>query len=183
MPDFSGFQLGMSSRFRTSHPDRNPKDIVLTPTEWARDIVAHFAPTGLCLDPCRGASAFYDVLPEPKTWCEITEGVDFFDFSDRVDWIISNPPYSLFDRWLDHSLEIAENIVYLVPVNKFLSSLQKLDKVYRYGGIAHIRYYGTGRDAGFPFGFPVGAVHLRRHYTGPMGISWYASISPIQQKD
>ncbi|MCZ7862699.1 hypothetical protein O9X98_15090 [Agrobacterium salinitolerans] len=159
-------------------PEQNPNDVVFTPVEWAKDIVAFFQPSGICLDPCRGESAFFDQLPEPKLWCEIAEGVDFFRFHEKVDWIISNPPYSLFSRWLDHSLELADHIVYLIPVNKLLSSLQKLHKVYRFGGIVHIRYYGTGRDAGFPFGFPVGAVYLKRHYTGPMEISWYPAADP-----
>lgn len=158
--------------------EQNPNDVVFTPVEWAKDIVAFFQPSGTCLDPCRGESAFFDQLPEPKLWCEIVEGVDFFRFHEKVDWIISNPPYSLFSRWLDHSLELADHIVYLIPVNKLLSSLQKLHKVYRFGGIVHIRYYGTGRDAGFPFGFPVGAVYLKRHYTGPMEISWYPAAAP-----
>ena len=161
----------------------NPNDIVYTPTEWARDIVEFFKPEGVCLDPCRGASAFYDVLPEPKKWCEIAEGVDFFEFDEKVDWIISNPPYSTFARWLDHTLDLdPAHIVYLIPVNKLLSSLDKLHKVYRYGGIAHIRYYGTGRDAGFPFGFPVGAVYLKRGYSGPVEISWYGNASPVSGK-
>lgn len=168
----------MAKRFQTSNPDRNPEDIVYTPTAWAEDMVDFFQPSGICLDPCRGGSVFYDRLPEPKLWCEITEGVDFFDFTGKVDWIVSNPPYSLFSRWLDHSLDIADNVVYLIPVNKVMSSLQKLHQIYAYGGIAHIRYYGKGRDAGFPFGFPVGAIHLKRGYDGPCGISWLPSAAP-----
>jgi hypothetical protein len=169
----------MASRFRTDKVDHNPQDLVFTPGEWARDIVAFFEPIGMCLDPCRGGSVFYDLLPSPKHWCEIREGRNFFDFHERVDWIVSNPPYSIFDEWLDHSLKIADNAVYLIPVNKILSSLKKLETIYRYGGIAHIRYYGSGRDAGFPFGFPVGAIHLKRNYSGPMGISSYPGVLSI----
>lgn len=169
----------MAGRYHTQNPDRNPNDVVYTPAAWAEDMVSFFKPEGLCLDPCRGGSVFYDLLPEPRLWCEIEEGRDFFDFDTNVDWIVSNPPYSLFSRWLDHSLRIADNIVYLIPVNKLLSSIQKMHRVYEYGGIAHIRYYGTGRDAGFPFGFPVGAVHLKKDYTGnSMGISWYSDAAP-----
>lgn len=162
----------------TTSRTQNENDIVFTPLPWARDVVSFFKPEGVCLDPCRGQSAFYDALPEPKRWCEITEGVDFFEFKDKVDWIVSNPPYSIFSKWLDHSLGLADHIVYLIPVNKLLSSLQKLHKVYRFGGIAHIRYYGTGRDAGFPFGFPVGAVYMKRGHEGPVEISWYQEARP-----
>jgi hypothetical protein len=150
-----------------------PEDVVYTPRAVAEDIVDFFKPTGVCLDPCRGTGVFYELLPEPKTWCEIADGVDFFSHVDKADWIVSNPPYSIFDKWLTHSLTIADNIVYLIPVNKLMSSLKKLRRVYDYGGISHIRYYGTGRSIGFPFGFPVGAVYMKRGYVGDMGISFY----------
>jgi len=157
-----------------------PEDVVYTPTEIAEDMIDFFNPSGDCLDPCMGGGVFYDLLPEPRWWCEIAHGLDFFDWTIRVDWIISNPPYSIFDQFLTHSLKIADNIVYLIPVNKLLSSLTKLRRVYEYGGIKHIRYYGAGRTIGFPFGFPVGAVYLKRGYKGPMEISSFEDVLPIQ---
>jgi len=33
-----------------------------------------------------------------KDWCEITEGKDIFEYAGMVDWIVSNPPYSLLDK-------------------------------------------------------------------------------------
>jgi hypothetical protein len=149
----------------------NPNDIVMTPVEVAKDIINFFKPSGTILDPCRGQGAFYDNLPGDKIWCELSEGVDFFKFNQKVDWIISNPPYSVFDKWLVHSLLLADNIVYLIPVNKVMSSLVKLKQIYEFGGIRHIRYYGTGRFIGFPFGFPVGAVHMQRGYKGSIEVS------------
>jgi hypothetical protein len=157
-----------------------PEDVVYTPWRIAEDMVDFFDPSGECLDPCLGSGVFYELLPEPRWWCEIAQGVDFFDWKLPVDWIISNPPYSIFDQFLTHSLKIADNIVYLIPVNKLLSSLTKLRRVYEYGGIKHIRYYGTGRTIGFPFGFPVGAVYLKRGYKGPMEISSFEDVLPIQ---
>lgn len=59
------------------------------------------------LDPFKGNGAFYDWLPT-KEWCEIDEGRDFFDYNKPVDWIVSNPPYSIFDAVLDHSFDIPE---------------------------------------------------------------------------
>lgn len=73
------------------------------------------------LDPFRGTGAFFNNFPEytDKRWCEIDNGRDFFDCTDKVDWIISNPPYSIFDAVLDHSFDIADNVVYLVPCPRF----------------------------------------------------------------
>ena len=41
------------------------KDIVMTPVYLAKNIIEHFEPTGLILDPCRGEGAFYDNY----NWC------------------------------------------------------------------------------------------------------------------
>lgn len=154
----------------------NPNDVVHTPKKWAADMIEHFKPEGLTLDPCRGKGAFYDQLTGDKLWCEISEGVDFFKFTQNVDWIISNPPFSTFGPWLDHSLTLASDVVYLIPVNKIFSSIVKLNKIRLWGGIPHIRYYGSGRDLGFPFGFAVGAVHMKKGYSGPISISWYNDV-------
>ena len=70
----------------------NPADVVPTQQWIADDIVQHFQPKGICLDPCRGDGVFYQRLPAGSLWCEIREGRDFFDFNDRVDWCMSNPP-------------------------------------------------------------------------------------------
>ena len=84
-------------------------DVVLTPDAIAADVVGHFRPTGRMLDPCRGAGAFWKHMPEAE-WCECREGRDFFAWYEKVDWIVSNPPYSNFGAWMRHSLEIADNM-------------------------------------------------------------------------
>lgn len=150
----------------------NPNDVVYTPEWIALDMIKHFKPEGIILDPCSGGGVFFNNLEGNKYFCEIEKGVDFFDFELPVRWIISNPPYSIFDEWLTHSLPLADEVCYLIPVNKLLSSYKKLQEVYKWGGIKHIRYYGSGRKIGFPFGFPVGAVHLSKNYKGEVGISF-----------
>lgn len=151
----------------------NPNDVVLTPVEVAVDILQHFNPTGRQLDPCKGEGAFYDNMTGDRHWCEISKGVDFFTQSGRFDWIVSNPPYSSFTPFLCHSLMLADNVVYLIPLNKIFSSKAKLQLIRSWGGVKHIRHYGSGRDVGFPFGFAVGAVHFERGYRGPIHESWY----------
>lgn len=151
-----------------------PSDVVYTPVETAADIVAHFAPTGLCLDPCYGDGAFYRAFPAgvEKDWCEIERGRDFFHYRRPVDWIIGNPPYSILRPWLQHSFSLADDIVYLIPLVKPFQSLSIIQAIQAYGGIREKYVLGTGRSLGFPFGFPVGAVHFRRGYTGPTGMTF-----------
>ena len=151
----------------------NISDKVYTPDDVAEDIVRFFAPTGSILEPCKGGGAFLKHLPTDTLWCEIDEGVDFFDFDQKVEWIVTNPPYSTFDKWLTRSLEIASDIVFLIPVPKLMASYNKMNEVYEWGGIAHIRYYASGRKMGFPFGFPVAAFHLKKGYTGSIETTFF----------
>lgn len=146
------------------------KDVVFTPAPLAKDIVQYYRPRGLCLDPCRGNGAFYDLLPAGSDWCEITEGRDFYGWDCMYDWIVSNPPFSHYSEWLRHSMKLAENIVYLMPVYKVFASNKFLDDLFAWGGIAHIRRYGTGTQWGFMFGHALAAVHYQKGYRG--GTSW-----------
>lgn len=139
------------------------KDIVYTPDWLVRDMVSHFSPSGEILEPCAGDGAFLAYLPNAQ-WCEIEKGVDFYARSKRVDWIIGNPPYSHLLAWIRHSFKIADNIVYLMPLHRVFASAEFLADLYAWGGVVEIRLYGTGTDAGFPFGHALGAVHYRAKF-------------------
>src|SRR3546814_3116151 len=99
-------------------PEKNSpdKDVVMTPFELAKEIIEHYKPTGVILDPCKGTGAF-----TVDKWCEITEGKDFFNYKEKVDWIITNPPWSKFKEFLIHSMHLSENIVFLSPINHFIT--------------------------------------------------------------
>ena len=157
------------------------QDVVLTPDKIAADIIAHFKPSGRILDPCKGDGAFADKMPGCD-WCESRLGRDFFAWYDQVDWIVSNPPYSIFSEWLEHSLKIANDIVYLIPLAKVFNSEPRLREIMRVGGIMETRHYGSGTDCGFPFGFPCGAVHIRKGYRGPMAWSFYSANKFISRE-
>jgi hypothetical protein len=131
----------------------------------AKWIINYFKPTGRCLEPCAGDNAFFDLMPEPKARLEIKDGLDFFDFHEPVDWIITNPPYSVFDAFLTHSFEVAENVVLFCSLAKLFKS-QKTDRIVQsYGGIKEIVQMGGGSTHGFPVGFPVGCIHYKRGYS------------------
>ena len=93
----------------------------MTPVETAVDVINHFGPTGTILDPCRGTGAFYDNFPTTcqNDWCELSEGKDFFDYNDKVDWIVTNPPWSKIKPFIIHSMTIADDIVYLISINHY----------------------------------------------------------------
>lgn len=141
-------------------------DIVYTPEPVAEGIVRWLNPTGKCLDPCKGDGAFLKYMPEGSDYCEIREGKDFFEYNGRVDWIIGNPPYSIFEEFLIKSFEIADNVAYLVPTNKVFQRQIIMERINKYGGIKGMIIYGSGQLLDFPFGFSVGLFHFQKGYKG-----------------
>lgn len=155
-------------------------DIVYTPAWVVTDMVNHFQPVGRILDPCRGLGVFTDAMPTAE-WCEITDGRDFFDWTSHVDWVVSNPPYSLTRPWFKHSYAVADNLLYLVPLRNVFSGYGFLREIDEYGGIVEIRVYGTGGKLGFPMGNAVGAFHIQRGYVGATQFSYFdQAIEPLR---
>jgi hypothetical protein len=137
-------------------------DMVMTNPSTAKFIMDFFWPSGRVLDPCKGSGAFYDAIPAHclPSWCEITKGVDFFEHLEAVDWIVTNPPYSIFDHFLKHSLKLAQNVVFFCPLAKAFKSKSIMDIVESSGfQLATVIDMGGGGHHGFNFGFPVGALH------------------------
>ncbi len=141
-------------------------DIVYTPVHVSKHIIDWLNPKGKCLDPCKGDGAFYNYMPADKDYCEITEDKDFFNYNKKVEWVIGNPPYSIFEEFLQKGFEIADNVSYLVPTNKIFQRQIIMDMITKYGGIKSIIIYGSGQLIDFPFGFSVGNFHFEKGYKG-----------------
>lgn len=156
---------------RTAHLN-NYSDVHYTEEQVAFDIIQHFNPSGVCLEPFRGAGAFTKWLPPDTAWCEIQEGRNFFDFDTPVDWIVTNPPFSNLTQVMEHAFKLADNCVFLIPISKYWSSAPRLAAVKNYGGVAEIHHMGTGRSIGFDIGFPFAAMHFKRGYQGAIRESW-----------
>lgn len=152
----------------------DPGDVVYTPDWVAKDMVDFFKPTGRILEPCAGDGVFLKYLPPKTEWCEIEKGRDFFSWRERVDWIVGNPPFKQFYEFMLHSFEIADNIVYLLPIDKPFNVFLTHKMIYEKGGIVHLRCYGDGRTIGIPeIHRPATAIHFQRGYTGGMFTSFY----------
>ena len=145
----------------------NPADVVYTPDYVSKHIVELLNPVGRCLDPCKGDGAFFKYLPNGSEYCELDEGTDFLLHDNGTyDWIIGNPPYSIFDKFLYKGFDIAENVSFLVPTNKVFQRQVIMDAISNWGGIKSIVVYGSGQKIGFPFGFSVGNFHFQKGYKG-----------------
>jgi len=141
------------------------EDRVMTPISLAKKLVEHFKPNGIILEPCKGTGVFLAVLPENTLWCEIEEGKDFFDFNDKVDWIITNPPYSLMRKFMQHSMKVSDNIVFLTTINHLWLKARLRDVKEANFGIKEIVIFETPKSFP-PSGFQIGAFYLKRNYLG-----------------
>ena len=84
-------------------------DVIYTPKPLAQVMIdlCDIKPNDKVLDPSRGGGAFFDNFPEcNKDYCEITEDKDFFKYDKEVNIIIGNPPYSLWTKWLEHTIKL-----------------------------------------------------------------------------
>ena len=150
---------------------------VMTPLWCAKDMVTVFRPAGHILEPCLGDGVFLAALKSANwtqiDYCEIDQGKDFLSWTTPVNWIITNPPYNLTRPFARHAFEIADDVVFLVPIRNVFSGFGFIEEIFKFGGMPHVRVYGTGGSLGFPMGNAIGAMHFQRDYRGPTRWSFY----------
>ncbi|MDH5747699.1 MAG: hypothetical protein OEY85_00150 [Rhodospirillales bacterium] len=144
---------------------RDVPDDYSTPEPLAKWVVEHFKPSGRILDPCCGEGIFLKLMPGAD-WCEKNKGRDFFAYKQHVDWIIANPPYNLRLEFLQKSIELAEDIVFViqVPTMFFKSKLDMLKE--GSFGIREIVLIDHPPAPWPQFQTQLGVVHMKKHYNG-----------------
>ncbi len=126
-----------------------PDDEFYTPPALAQQLVSlvEIADGDVLLDAAIGTGAFFGCYPSATTnlWTD-----DFHNFTRQVDWIVTNPPYSDIDRWLEHSCQLCrKGFAYLLGIDNltprriefceeggFGISTVHLCKVFRWYGIS-----------------------------------------------
>jgi len=96
-----------------------PNDVFLTPLPLAKIAIDMVGRTdGNWLDPFKATGNYYNQFPDTcnKDYTEITEDLNFFEYyNEEVDVICSNPPYSLINEVLEHSVKLNPKIInYLI---------------------------------------------------------------------
>lgn len=120
-------------------------DIYYTPLPVVKRMIemCDINPDMSVLDPCYGAGAFYENLPDcNKSWCEIEKGIDFFENNNKYDLVIGNPPFSLWNKWLEHTIKITDKFCYIFGALNFTEP--RLRKIQKAGfGITKIHMIGV----------------------------------------
>ena len=113
----------MSSKICHSINSRKTaNDVIYTPLPIAKLMIemCEIIPEMSVLDPSKGGGVFFDNLPDcNKDYCEITENKDFFEYNKKVDLIIGNPPYSLWNKWIEHTMKITDKFCYIFGCYNF----------------------------------------------------------------
>jgi len=94
-----------------------PNDNFITPPELAKRLIrlVPLKRLDIVLDPAKGTGSFYNNFPA-FTINQAT--TNFFGFTKKQHWLITNPPYSDLDNWLKHTCEIAiKGFAYLFGIN------------------------------------------------------------------
>lgn len=153
-----------------------------TPFELAKQIVEYFKPQGKCLEPCAGESKnILRNLPESSDYCEIKEGKDFFNYHNKVDWIITNPPWILFSHFLKHSVKLSDNIVFIASMH-YIATKKRL-RILKDNNfwLKEILLIDTPKEWG-SWGFQLVAFHFQKDFFDKTKIS-YLSDNLIDNKE
>lgn len=115
----------MSSTHRGAK--RKERDMYPTPS-WCTEMIVEQIVWGVhpfILEPCSGDGAIVDVIVEKLPSFEITQldivhgdDNDFlkFDFkTQKFDFVITNPPFSLAQEFIDKALKVANCVIMLLP--------------------------------------------------------------------
>jgi len=159
-------------------PKNTPeKDIVMTPEYLAKEIIEHYNPSGVILDPSRGTGAFYDNFnTDEKDWCELAEEKDFLTYDKKVDWIITNPPWSKMRDFMLHGMKVADNIVYLTTINHYTTKRRIREMRENNFAIKEIYCVPTPTKPWPQLGFQLAAVHTQRGYNGGITMSYSSTM-------
>ena len=107
----------------------NATDFYPTPLWCLENLEVDWSNFASMHEPCKGDGRLYDWFTNKglaTTYTEITEGLDFFDWDGKVDLILTNPPFSLAQEFITHSLEKADTVFMLLRLN-FLGSIKRHD--------------------------------------------------------
>jgi len=117
-------------------------------------------------EPCAGKGAFVRALnacDKLAVTFEIGDGADFMDFSGKVDWVVTNPPWSKIRDFLNKSMEVAHDIFFLAPIPNLMTKARLRD-IHKAGfHFAHMWLVDTPKE--FPqSGFQLVVAHISDRY-------------------
>ena len=122
----------MNTKYKTFEILEEQMELMQTPKETASEIITYCSRqipfTDTVLEPFKGHGNIYrQILNHKKYWCK-----DFFQWTQKVDWIITNPPFQIkkdgkvlnaFIIIVERCMELCNKGFFLLINHKLWSSL------------------------------------------------------------
>lgn len=120
---------------------RRASDAYSTPYSLTRLLLNKVRLYGSVLEPACGEGAIVKVLKEyDKDKIKITaydKETDFLKEKRHFDFVLTNPPFSLSEQFIDKALEVADETYFLLPLS-YLHGKKRYDKYYSQGYLKRI---------------------------------------------
>lgn len=147
--------------------NKSGNDCIETPENLAKFCISlvPIQKSDTILDAFAGNKIWHNNYPvdlSNRWYCEIKEGIDFFDVDPQLsfDWIITNPPYSILDKVFEYSCRIClKGFGYLIGINNLTPKrielcnkkgfgLTKIHicKIFKYFGMSVFVLFEKGKD-------------------------------------
>ena len=100
-----------------------PKTFHYTNPEMVKYLLSKTPIKGSVLDAGSGKNkVWFKNLKGRKFECEIDDGVDFFEWNKKVDWVVGNPPYHESWKFTEKALTVANKGIAWLLNNQALNS-------------------------------------------------------------
>ena len=179
---------------KRSDYERVDRDFYPTPWQAVEPLVPHLPSEFAFAEPCAGDGALVNHIETlvEGSWCSWASDIEpqsdnihknhFRDLGSseflEADYIITNPPWSKMQAFLEHGMKVSDNIVYLTTINHYTTK-RRIREMRSYGfAVKEIYCVDTPKKPWPQLGFQLAAVHTQRGYTG--GTIWsYDSDVPL----
>ena len=112
----------------TTKTQRNANDFYPTPNWCFETLEIDWSKYKTALEPCKGDGRIVSFLENKGIdtyWAELSEGIDYLTTPfDNVDLILTNPPFSLAQEFIEKAHSEADTIIMLLRIN-FLGSQKR----------------------------------------------------------
>lgn len=112
--------------------DREENDFYPTPERATEELLKRIEVSGTVWECACGDGAISELLPKDTISTDLIDrgygepNIDFLKTTKKVDWIITNPPYSLATEFVKHALDCADNVAFLCKI-QFLEGVKRHD--------------------------------------------------------
>ena len=122
----------IARKIQGDNGNREKNDFYPTPKNATLELLKRIDLSGKIWECACGDGAISKLLPNDTISTDLIDrgygvaGIDFLKTNKKVDWIITNPPYSLATKFVIHALECSSNVAMLLKI-QFLEGVARYE--------------------------------------------------------